>query len=184
VEVAGMEWVLAVVGSLAAALAGAYALYVHRQGDCDVVLEVDKVREFALRLEGEGAVVSCLVPLRNRGRQDGMVVELLVEASHPGHVPGRPKIIPFVHVAGAEDEDEGWYWKARLLRSGESVTLRLGATLTFRRRQPDEDLVSLLSRLPGVNLRVHTKSIGRRSITWRLSELALPLEGLLRRTAA
>ncbi len=169
----GLAFILAV---------GAFLAFVRRQGDCETVLEVDKAHDFDLRLEGDSAVASCLIPLRNKGKQDGMVVELLCEAGHPGRVQGRPRIVPFAHLADAAEDDD-WYWKALLLHRGETVTLKMGAAVTFRRRGPDQDLMTLLRGLPGLVLRVHCKTIGRRSITWRLSELVFPWEGLLRKAA-
>lgn len=161
---------------------GAFYLFLRRQGDTETVLEVSKARDFSLTVEGDTATASCLVPLANKGKQDGMVVELLCEPSHPGQVPGRPRIVPFVVPAGT-GEDEGWYWKALLLHRGETVVLKMGATLTFRKRDPDTDVWSLLGRLPGLVLRVHCKTIGRRSITWRLSELVFPWEEMARQAA-
>jgi len=177
-----MPEALYVIGAFSLLAVGAFLAFVRRQGDCETVLEVSKARDFDFRIEGESAVVSCLVPLTNRGRQDGMVVELLCEASHPGHVPGRPKIVPFVRLEGAPEDDD-WYWRALLVHRGETVTLRMGATVTFRKRDGGQDLLTLLRALPGLTLRVHCKTIGRRSITWRLSELAFPWEGLVGRAA-
>jgi hypothetical protein len=181
-----MPEVLYAIGLASFLAVGAFVVFVRRQGDCDAVLESARAHGFTLTRDGDSAVASCLVPLTNRGRQDGMVIELLCEACHPGHVAGRPKIVPFAHVSGsgvAEDEDEGWYWKALLLHRGESVALRLGARITFRKRSPEEGLDALLGRLPGLMLRVHCKTIGRRSITWRLSELAFPWDEMVRRTS-
>ncbi len=177
-----MPEALYLIGLASVLAAGAVFAFVRRQGDCDAVLEVGKARDFELKFEGDSAVVSCHVPLTNRGRQDGMVVELLSEASHPGQVHGRPRITPFVHLEGTS-EDEDWYWKALLLHRGETVTLRMGATVTFRKREAGQDLAVLLRGLPGLVLRVHCKTIGRRSITWRLSELVFPWEALIRKVA-
>lgn len=177
-----MPEALYAIGLASVLAVGAFFAFVRRQGDCETVLEVGKARDFALRVEGDSAVASCLVPLRNKGKQDGMVVELLCEASHPGHVQGRPKIVPFAHLEGAAEDDD-WYWKALLMHRGETVILKMGATVTFRRREPDQDIIALLRGLPGLVLRVHCKTIGRRSITWRLSELTFPWEGLVRKAA-
>ncbi len=177
-----MPEALYAIGLASALAVGAFFVFVRRQGDCDAVIDVRKARDFALKVEGDSAVLSCLVPLANKGKQDGMVVELLSEASHPGQVRGRPRIIPFVHLESLGDDDE-WYWKALLLHRGETVGLRVGATITFRKRDPGEDLMALLDGLPGLVVRIHSKTIGRRSITWRLSELAFPWEALLRKAA-
>jgi hypothetical protein len=174
----------ALYGTMLAAglIAGAYLVFVRRQGDCDTVLEVTKAHNFALSVDGDSATVSCLVPLTNRGRQDGMVVELLGEPSHPGQVPGRPRIVPFARPETA-NADNSWYWRALLIRRGQTVTLRMGATITFPQREADEDVLSLVDRFSGLILRVHCKTIGRRSITWRLSELAFPWETITRKAA-
>ncbi len=178
-----MPEVLYVVGAASFLLAGAFLVFVRRQGDADIILDVSRARDFTLKTVDSGSVVAvCLVPLTNRGKQDGMVVELLCEASHPGQVPGRPKLVPFAHLDGTSDDD-AWYWKALLLPHGQTVMLRIGATLTFRKTDTDEDLGSLLRRLPGLKVRVHCKTIGRRSITWRLSELAFPWGEMLPKAA-
>lgn len=177
-----MPEALYAIGLASVLAVGAFFAFVRRQGDCETVLDVSKARDFDLTVEGDTATVSCVVPLRNKGRQDGMVVELLCEASHPGRVSGRPKIVAFAHLEGSS-EDEDWYWKALLLHRGETVALKMGASVTFRKRDSGQDLDSLLHGLPGLTLRVHCKTIGRRSITWRLSELAFPWEGLLKKVA-
>jgi len=170
------------VGLASFLVVGAFFVFVRRQGDCDTVLVVAKASDFTLTVEEGSATVSCLVPLANRGKQDGMVVELLCEASHPGQIHGRPRIVPFARPETTSEED-GWYWRALLVRRGQVVALRMGATITFHRREPGENALSLLGRLPGLVLRVHCKTIGRRSITWRLSELVFPWEKLTRKAA-
>ncbi len=168
------------IGLGLAAIAGAFYVFIRRQGDCDAVIDVAKARDFAVKVDGDEAVVSCLVPLVNKGRQDGMVVELLCEPSHPGRTPGRPKILPFCcRYEGAAADEDDWYWKALLLHRGETVVLKLGASITFRKRAPGDDVLGLLASLPGLMLRIHSKTIGRRSITWRLSELAFPLDRMV-----
>ncbi len=76
--------------------AGAALLLLHYRGDCDIALEVARVRDVSLRVDGSSLVVACRLPLTNRGSRSGTVVEMECEVGGwpgPGRRAGRGRAL-------------------------------------------------------------------------------------------
>ncbi|MCL6449846.1 MAG: hypothetical protein K6T75_00935 [Acetobacteraceae bacterium] len=163
-----MEAVLgSVTGVLAAALL--YAAFLSWQGDADIVLQVENAQPRNLTVSDGQARFELAVPLFNRGKQDGMVLEFLVRPGFVGQLKGRARIRAGA-VWGEDDEGSG-YWRAALLRRREALPARVFLEVQLHTGDPARD--RLPAALPRIPLAIYFEFVGRKQIEWRLAELVL-----------
>ncbi|MEW6032264.1 MAG: hypothetical protein AB1645_05200 [Bacillota bacterium] len=179
--------------------AGAALLLLHYRGDCDIALEVARVRDVSLRVDGSSLVVACRLPLTNRGSRSGTVVEMECEVGGwpgPGRRAGRGRALRPTRRPGdgggpgsGQGPGDGpgpgsaagppRPWRPTALRPGETVFLQASAVLTLPFEAPEKAVGPLLRELPGLSLSLRYKAIGRRAIVCRSAVLALPWEAVL-----
>ncbi|GAB6876391.1 hypothetical protein [Thermaerobacter litoralis] len=161
-----MRWLAWTLAGLAAGPA-ALALYVRRQGDADVQVDARAVSVLAVERRPGRWQVRFRLPVVNRGRQKGMLYEILVRPEFPGRwaAPVRWSVAFF--WPGVQ---ETGYWSATLLKPGQVVPLEV--ELTAYGPDPVLDRLAALDRL---GLVVRHGVIGRSPLRWSLTEVKLPL---------
>ncbi|RJQ06889.1 MAG: hypothetical protein C4551_07580 [Bacillota bacterium] len=177
-----MPLILYLIGAASFLAAGALLAYSRHSGDCETVLEVHKSHDFRVEIvDGHTAVASCVVPLANKSQVRGTVVDLRCEVRCPRRVETGLTLRPFAARQGEAPSGEGW--RATDLAGGQSVDLVVGVVLICGGRATARHWPQYLARLSGLPLLVRVKVVGRRSIAWRLSQVAFPWEDLARKAA-
>ncbi|EKP95772.1 hypothetical protein [Thermaerobacter subterraneus] len=163
-----MRWLAWTLAGLAAGPA-ALALYIRRQGDADVRVDARGVTILDTHRDAGRWQVRFRLPVVNRGRQKGMLYEILVRPEFPGRwaAPARWSVAFF--WPGVQ---ETGYWSATLLKPGQEVPLEIELTA-----YGPEEVLDRLARLERLDLVVRHGVIGRTPLRWYLTDVHLPLAG-------
>lgn len=164
------------VGLLAGAGAAALGAFFRIQGDADVVLEPDRLELLERKRLADRLYLRCSLPLWNRGRQKGMVLEVLGRPEYLG--PCMAELMVAVRASWPERNPHG-YWEAVLVDPGQ----RLRLVLEVEVRGTPGALRRLLER-PSLPLVVRYAVIGRTPMRWLVDEVAVPLMPGARPTGA
>ncbi|ADU51458.1 hypothetical protein Tmar_1345 [Thermaerobacter marianensis DSM 12885] len=161
-----MRWLAWTLAGLAAGPA-ALALYVRRQGDADVRCDAGAVEILEVDRSPGCWRVRFRLPVVNRGRQKGMLYEILVRPEFLGRwaAPLRWSVAFF--WPGVQ---ETGYWSATLLKPGQVVPLEVELAAYGPAGALDR-----LAALNAMGLVVRHGVIGRTPLRWVLTEVRLPL---------
>ena len=161
-----MRWLAWVLAGLAAAPAG-LAAYLRRQGDADVRCEAGAVEVLGIQRRPGCWLVRFRLPMVNRGRQKGMLYEILIRPEFLGRWAAPLRWSVALFWPGVQ---ETGYWSAALLKPGQAVPLEVELAAFG----PD-DVIDRLSDLEELVLVVRHGCIGRTPLRWALTEVRLPL---------
>ncbi len=152
---------------------GALATFAKLQGDCEILLETEAAHGFRVELLEEKREIccSCLVPLVNRGRQQGMVLNVFCRPEYWGKIMEKLEVSSYLKLAG-EAGRKDTYWEALILKKG----ARLLTELTLRIRS-EVELAEVLREVPRAAVAVYYQVTGRTGMRWHLAELSFPLRG-------
>lgn len=161
-----MRWLAWVLAGLAAAPAG-LAAYLRRQGDADVRCEAGAVEVLGIQRRPGCWLVRFRLPMVNRGRQKGMLYEILIRPEFLGRWAAPLRWSVALFWPGVQ---ETGYWSAALLEPAQVVPLEVELAAFG----PD-DVIDRLSQLEELGLVVRHGCIGRTPLRWVLTEVRLPL---------
>ncbi|HEY8393715.1 MAG TPA: hypothetical protein VIK92_02820 [Thermaerobacter sp.] len=172
-----MRWLGWAIAGLAAVPAG-FAAYFRLQGDADIRFDPGSLEVLEAGRWTHGLRIRFRLPVTNRGRQKGMLYEIL---TRPEYVDRWMKDLRFSVSVFWPGVQETGYWAATLLKPGEVLPLEFELLVTGA----EETLERLLER-PVLGLVTRHGVIGRLPLRWHLTEVRIPLAAvrdLLARTA-
>jgi len=154
------------MAGLAAVPAG-FAAYFRLQGDADVRFDPGSLEILEAGRWTHGLRIRFRLPVTNRGRQKGMLYEIL---TRPEYVDRWMKDLRFAVSVFLPGVQETGYWAATLLKPGEILPLEFELLVTGA----EETLERLLER-PTLGLVTRHGVIGRSPLRWHLTEVRIPL---------
>jgi len=156
----------------AGAVSAALAVYYLSSGNHNILLDTEGARQFAVQSDHAGREIccSCLLPLANKGEQQGMVNNVFCQPVYGGKIMNDLEIRAHLRLA-AEEKGENSYWKSVILKKNDCLTTELKLVVRSR-----VDLSALLGALPRVKVLIYYQVVGRKGIEWKLAEITMPLE--------
>lgn len=158
-------WVAWVV--LMALLAG--AAVVRWQGDCEIHLADREARAVWFGEGGGSLRARFRAEFVNRGRQNGMILDVWVRTEHLGRLMEKVIICPRLASLAGRDRPDG-YWEALIVEKGKRCPFEMD--LLFY--GPSSALAELRRRKE-IPLVFHHKTVGRNGLRVQLSELSVLL---------
>lgn len=154
-------------GTLTAALAG----YFWYQGDSDIVFETQSTRDFKIEHNPSKQEVycRCLIPLANRGRQNGMIINVFCQPMYCGRIMERLEILPCLRLYQEPLRKNG-YWEAVIIKKNTTHLTEMSVKIRY-----NTDFNYLLKEVPCLTVVIHYQTIGRSGIQWRLAEIKFNL---------
>lgn len=161
-----MRWWGWAIAGLAAVPAG-FAAYFRLQGDADVRFDPGRLEVLEANRLPHGLRIRYRLPVTNRGRQKGMLYEIL---TRPEYVDRWMKDLRFSVSVFWPGVQETGYWAATLVKPGESLPLEFELVVNG----PGEAVDRLLERA-ALPLVTRHGVIGRSPLRWHLTEVRIPL---------
>ena len=160
---------LALLGLLALGL----AVFIWRQGDADFVFEVEKRTPLVLEQEtADRMVFSFCLPYRNRGSQQGTLMDVFARPWLPAEQFSAAEITTKVSMA-SDPRDDG-YWEA-VLFPNEKVSYDM-AVVKLRFDAKDGDIRQAMAKMVDLPLNIIYQVVARAE--WYLTKtmLEIPME--------
>jgi hypothetical protein len=151
----------------------ALALYIWKQGDADFVFDTDKRSQLVLEQEtADQMVFSFSVPFRNRGSQQGTLMDVFVRPWMPQEQFSAAELTTQVTVASCPRNDG--YWEATLFPN-EKLESDV-AVIKLKFRTSGGDIRQAMDKIVDLPLNVIYQVVARAE--WYLSKtmLELPVE--------
>ncbi len=163
-----MVAVIACAGTLSAAL----TFYYLHLGDNNILLETTATYDLVVQYDLPGREIHCrcLIPLSNKGKQQGMVNNVFCQPVYCGKVMKKLEIISHLHLTREPSRENG-YWESLILKTNDYFITEL--EVVIRSQVP---IPSLLQEVPRLTILIYYQVVGRKGIQWRLAELPLPLK--------
>lgn len=139
------------------------------QGDCDLQLLAEQQTPPVVEYRYGGVQVCSRVPFLNRGRQKGMVIELLCRPEYWGPAGRDLFVATRVNWVGLRNDG---YWPAAFIEPGQTIEIEVVLGIFG----PRPAILSVLG-LPRLPLLFYYKVMGRSGIQWRVAELSMALAG-------
>lgn len=160
---------LACLGTLAASL----AVYFHYQGDSEIIFDAAASRDSRVTKNMLQRIIRCrcLIPLSNRGRQSGMVINVFCQPMYYGKIMEQLDIAARLRLLDTPARRND-YWEAVIIKKG---TVRLAELEVTVRSQID--LPKVAREIPSLRVIIYYQVVGRDGIQWRLSEARFDLAG-------
>lgn len=161
---------LAFSGTLSAALA-AYFWY---QGNSAITFDTDAAQETSIIADHQAREISCrcLLPLTNRGRQQGMVLNVFCMPMHYGRIMDQLDVQARLRLL-REPLRANAYWEAIIVQKEAAYLTELEVTI---RSQLALDAV--IREIPWLTILIYYQVVDRRDLKWRLSEIRFHLKQL------
>lgn len=159
--------------TFAGGLTAALAIYFWHQGDSDIVFEVKDAHAFQVKHEPFNREIycRCLIPLTNRGRQHGMVVNVFCQPMYCGKVMEKLEIVPRLRLCREPLRQNG-YWEAVIIKKNTTHLAELEVKIRAR-----IDLSSLVREVPRLTMLIFYQTVGRNGMQLRLAEIQFDLTG-------
>lgn len=160
---------LACAGSLSAAL----AVYYWQLGNNNILLDTASAREIEVRHHHSSQEIycSCLIPLSNRGEQQGMVNNIFCQPVYCGKIMKELEIIPAIRLVRKNLKEE-WYWESLILKRNDCYLTELCVKI---RSQIELPLV--IKEVPRLTVLIYYQVVGRKGLKWKLAEISFNLAG-------
>jgi hypothetical protein len=160
---------LACLGTLAATL----AVYFRYQGDSEIIFNTGAARDSRVTKNMPQRIIHCrcLIPLANRGRQNGMVINVFCQPMYYGKIMEQLEVSARLRLLDAPARRNG-YWDAVIVKKN---TTRLVELETIIRSQVD--LFRVAREIPCLKVIIYYQVVGRDGIQWHLSEAQFDLAG-------
>lgn len=160
---------LACLGTLTATL----AVYFRYQGDSEIVFDTAAARESRVTKNMLQRVIRCrcLIPLANRGRQNGMVINVFCQPMYYGKIMEQLDIAARLRLPTAPLRHNS-YWEAVIVKKNTTQLAELEVTIRSR-----ADLVRVAREIPRLKVIIYYQVVGRDGIQWRLSEAHFDMAG-------
>lgn len=160
--------------AFAGTLAGALTLYLINSGSSDIVFETGAGRESSVTLNRMEKEIRCrcLIPLTNRGRHQGMVVNVFCQPMHYGKIMEKLETNARLRPL-RQPKKETDYWEAIILKRGTSIPVELELTIKYR-----AELHEVIREIPWFTVIIYYQVIDKRGIRWQLAETRFHLQKL------
>ncbi len=160
---------LVCLGTLTAAM----AVYFKYQGDCDILFDTQAVRnqQVSKQMLQRTIYCHCLIPMVNRGRQNGMVINVFCQPMYYGKIMEQLEIAARMRLLDAPLRQNG-YWEAVISKKKTTQLAELAVTI-----RSHADLRTVIREIPCLQVIVYYQVVGRDGIQWRLAEARFELAG-------
>lgn len=167
------EFIIAAL-AFAGTLTGALAVYLLYSGDSEIVFETDAIRDSSVVLNPSAREIRCrcLVPLTNRGRQQGMVVNVFCQPMYYGKIMERLEILPRLRPLRQPMRETG-YWEAVIIKKNISIPVEMELIIKYQ-----TELNELIREIPWLTVIIYYQVIGKSGIRWQLAETRFNLKKL------
>ncbi|MDN5365943.1 MAG: hypothetical protein PWP44_1146 [Thermacetogenium sp.] len=158
---------LACAGTLSAAL----AVYYRQVGNHNILFETPKARDVEVKHDIPAREIRCrcLIPLTNRGKQQGMVNNVFCQPVYCGKIMKELEILPRIRLLREKLRENG-YWESMLLKSSDSMLTELEVVIRSRLELP-----LVVREVPRLTILIYYQVVGRKGIDWRLAEISFDL---------
>jgi hypothetical protein len=160
---------LACLGTLAASL----AVFFHYQGDSEITFDTAAVRDSRVTKNMPQRTIRChcLISLANRGRQNGMVINVFCQPMYYGKIMEQLDITARLRLLDAPARRNG-YWEAVIVKKNSAHLVELEVTI-----RSQVELLQLAREIPSLKVIIYYQVVGRDGIQWHLSEARFDLAG-------
>ncbi len=167
------EFIVAAL-AFAGTLTGALAAYFWYQGDSEILFETDAVRDVSVVMNAANREIHCrcLIPLTNRGRQQGMVVNVFCQPMYYGKIMEKLEILPRLRLLRQPMRESG-YWEAVIIKKNTSQLVELELTI-----RSHTDLNDVIREIPWLTVIIHYQVVSKSGISWHLAETRFNLKKL------
>ncbi len=134
----------------------AYWLVAAKQGDCEFRLLKGKKTPFKVdSMDSRRAELSCTVPIKNVGRQNGTIMDAFARPYMPQEQYDRVNVRALLMDMARPRTDD--YWEALIVERGRTVELRVQLTLEAK----EGGILKALEEFPDMPLDVIYQTVGR-----------------------
>lgn len=167
-----MEGILALV--LGVLTTGILAVngYFKFQGDANITLIPEDMKNVSLQKKDGQYHLSFELPLINKGKQNGMLMEIFAQPAYLGKIMEKVVVVPRFRLKTNMRPD--WYWEAVIIKKNTAHILEGSVIIQFIGESGN-----LIDELPKFTLVLHTKTIGRTPIQLSVTELNFDLKEIL-----
>jgi hypothetical protein len=160
---------LACLGTLAASL----AVFFHYQGDSEITFDAASARDSRVTKNMLQRTIRCrcLISLANRGRQNGMVINVFCQPMYYGKIMEQLDITARLRLLDAPARRNG-YWEAVIVKKNSTHLVELEVTI-----RSQVDLPCLTREIPSLKVIIYYQVVGRDGIQWHLSEARFEMAG-------
>ena len=160
---------LACLGTLAASL----AVFFHYQGDSEIAFDTAAARDSRVTKNMPQRTIRCrcLIPLANRGRQNGTVINAFCQPMYYGKIMEQLDITARLRLLEAPVRRNG-YWEAVIVKKNTAHLVELEVTI-----RSQVDLHRLAREIPSLKAIIYYQVVGRDGIQWHLSDARFDLAG-------
>ncbi|MGB4504843.1 MAG: hypothetical protein WBI44_08105 [Syntrophaceticus sp.] len=159
---------LACAGTLSAAL----AVYYWRLGNHDILLDTAAAYDFNVQHDHARGEIhcSCLIPLINKGEQQGMVNNVFCQPVYCGKIMNDIEIKSYLCLVTNNTRKKS-YWESLILKKGDNFITELNVIISS-----NINISTLISVVPQMKIAIYYQVVGRKGIQWRLAEISIPLK--------
>ncbi len=152
---------LACIGTLTATL----AVYFRYQGDSEIVFDAKAARDYRVTKNMLQRTIRCrcLIPLANRGRQNGMVINVFCQPMYYGKIMEQLEITAKLRPMDAPVRNG--YWEAVIVKKKTASLTELEVAIYSK-----ADLHIVAREIPRLKVIIYYQVVGRDGIQWHLSE--------------
>lgn len=151
----------------------AYWLIAAKQGNCDFrVLKGKKSAYKADFLDLRRAVLTCTVPVKNEGRQNGTIMDAFVRPYLPQEQYDKAEVRALLMDTKRPRDDD--YWEALIVEPGKSVELQVKLIFTAK----SGNILSDLETFPDMAMDIILQTVGRSDWRYEKSRIHLTKEEL------
>ncbi|MGD0153197.1 MAG: hypothetical protein ABSC17_05470 [Thermacetogeniaceae bacterium] len=164
------EFILAAVACIGT-LTATLAVYFRYQGDSEIVFDTRAARDYRVTKNTLQRTIRCrcLIPLANRGRQNGMVINVFCQPMYYGKIMEQLEIAAKLRPLDAPLRQNG-YWEAVIIKKNAASLVELEVAIRSR-----ADLHIVAREIPHLKVIIYYQVVGRDGIQWHLSEVQFDL---------
>ncbi len=151
----------------------AYWFIAWKQGNCAFVLLKGKRSPWTVeRMDRTHAVLTCTVPVKNAGKQNGTLMDAFVRPYLPEEQYDRAGVRAILMDTARPREDD--YWEALIVEPGKTVELRVKLTLTAKTGSILQDL----EHFPDLPMDIIWQAVGRSDWAYEKARIRLEQDDL------
>lgn len=158
---------LACAGALSAAL----AVYYWQLGNNNILFETASARDIEVKhnISAREIYCRCLIPLSNKGEQQGMVNNVFCQPVYCGKIMKDLEILPRIRLVRGKLRENG-YWESLLLKRNDRFLTELEVIISSQLEIP-----FIIKEVPRLTILIYYQVVGRKGIDWRLAEMSFNL---------
>lgn len=144
-----------------------------KQGNCEFKLLRGKKSDFSVEdMDMRKAVLSCTVPIKNVGRQNGTIMDAFVRPYMPQEQYDKVEVRALLMDVQRPREDD--YWEALIVEPKKTVEMKVRVTLTAK----SGSLLRALEEFPEMPLDIIYQIVGRSDWAYEKGRIYLTREEL------